>query len=140
MDNPGLLRHQIIERLTAASTESAADTAIVRWEQLTAQIIAIVGVGGFNSLYARSIFLCQPHSPWLASHVTPISADQRFAALRSSLERQTPAVAVEAHHRLLCTFTDILATLIGEALTSSILRTAWGDHASAPASKGSENE
>ena len=136
METSGLLRHQIIESLTVAATENAADTAIALWEQMTTQIIAIVGVGGFNSLYARSIFLSQSRYPWLSDSEVSIPADQRFAALKSSLAGQPPAEAIEANTRLLCTFTDILATLIGEALTSSILRSAWGDDASSFSDQG----
>lgn len=121
MEISGLLRHQIIESLTVAATEDAVDTAIARWEQMTTQIIAIVGVG-FNSLYAHSIFRSQPEYPWLADSEASLSADKRFAALRNSLERQPPAIAIEAHNRLLCTFTDILAALIDETL--SVLKRA----------------
>ena len=46
------------------------------------------------------------------------------------LERQTPAQASEANRLLLITFTDILASLIGEQLTTSILRLAWANDAS----------
>ena len=97
METSGLLRHQIIESLTVAATENAADTSIVLWEQMTTQIIAIVGVGGFNSLYARSIFLSQSQYPWLSGSEASLPADQRFAALKSSLARQPPAVAIEAN-------------------------------------------
>ena len=127
METSGLLRHQIIESLTVTDAENAADAAIATWERMTTHIIAIVGVGGFNSLYARSIFLSQCHYPWLASGEASLPADPRFAALKSSLAGQTPAMVIEANNRLLCTFTDLLAVLIGEALTSSILRSAWGD-------------
>ena len=130
-----LLRHQIIESLTAPHTEKVADAAIILWEQMATQIIAIIGVGGFNSLYARSVYLSQSSSPWLAASALSLQADTRFAELKKSLEGQAPADASEANNRLLCTFTDILAALIGEALTSSILRSAWGDHASAQTGK-----
>lgn len=43
-----------------------------------------------------------------------------------SLEGQAPAQASEANSLLMITFTDILASLIGEQLTTSILRLAWG--------------
>ena len=105
------------------------DAAIVLWEQMAEQIIAIIGVGGFNSLYARNLFLFQSNFPWLAASALSLQADQRFAELKRSLEGQAPSVAIEANNRLLSTFTDILATLIGEELTSSILRSAWGDDA-----------
>lgn len=128
-----MLRHQIIEGLTASPRETAADNAITLWEQLATEIIAIIGVGGFNSLYARTLFLTQPVFPWITGCALAPSVDQRFTALKNALAAQAPAEALKANNRLLCTFTDILAGLIGEALTSSILRTAWGDHALAQA-------
>ena len=134
-----MLRHQIIENLTVPHTEKAAEAAIVLWEQMAAQIIAIIGVGGFNLLYARSVFLSQSCYPWLTGCALPLPADQRFSALKNSLEGQAPALAIEANNRLLCTFTDILAALIGEELTSSILRSAWGDDAQ-QANQGVQNE
>ena len=51
------------------------------------------------------------------------------------LERQTPEHASEANLLLLITFTDILASLIGERLTTRILRLAWGYDAANSAGK-----
>jgi len=119
----------MIKSLLPQEAEKVADAAIILWEQLAAQIISIVGKGGFNSLYARSIFLTQPTFPWLAGGSLSPQTDHRFAALRLSLEGQTPALTREANSLLLITFTDIMASLIGEELTSSILRSAWGNRA-----------
>jgi len=129
--NPPLLRHQIIESLTAPHTEKTAEAAIVLWEQMATQIIAIIGAGGFNSLYTRSLFLTQSGFPWLTGCELSLPVDQRFTALKKCLKEQSPADAIKANNQLLCTFTDILVALIGEDLTSSILRSAWGDHAPA---------
>lgn len=130
METRDQLRHQLIERHTTQHTEKVADAAISLWEQMATQIISIVGEGGFNSLYARSVFLAQPTFPWLAASSLSPQADQRFAELKTSLEGQMPAQAHAANRLLLITFTDILATLIGEQLTASILRSAWGNDAS----------
>lgn len=113
----------------ARHPEKVADAAIDLWEKMAVQIISIVGEGGFNSLYARSVFLTQSSFPWLAASALSLQADTRFAELKNSLEGQAPVDANEASNRLLCTFTDILAALIGEAVTSSILRSAWSDEA-----------
>ncbi|BBP05255.1 hypothetical protein TPL01_23940 [Sulfuriferula plumbiphila] len=56
METRDLLRHQIIKSRMAQHTEKVADAAINLWEQMAIQIISIVGEGGFNSLYARSVF------------------------------------------------------------------------------------
>ena len=130
METSDLLRHQIIESFMAQHTEKVADAAINLWEQMATQIISIIGEGGFNSLYARSVFLTRSTFPGLAASPLPPQADHRFAELKTTLEGQTPAQASEANRLLLITFTDILASLIGEQLTTSILRSAWGNDAS----------
>jgi len=140
METNDLLRHQMINNLMAQPAEKVADTAINLWEQMATQIISIVGNGGFNSLYARSVFLSQSTFPWLAADPLSPQPDHRFSELKMSLEGQMPAQAREANSLLLITFTDILASLIGEQLTTSILRSAWGDDASNKAGKEFENE
>ena len=128
-------RHQLIERLMAQRPEKVADAAINLWEQMATQIISIVGEEGFNSLYARSVFLAQQTFPWLAASSLSQQTDQRFAELKKRLEGQTPSQAREANSLLLLTFTGILAALIGEPLTTRILCSAWGDDASTSTSK-----
>lgn len=140
METSDLLRHQIIKNLMAQHTEKVADASINLWELMATQIISIVGKSGFNSLYARSIFLTQSTFPWLAADPPSPQTDHWFAELKMSLEGQMPAQASEANSLLLITFTDILASLIGEQLTTSILRSAWGDDASNKAGKEFENE
>ena len=140
MENSYLLRHQIINNLMARQPEKVADAALSLWEQMAAQIISIVGEGGFNSLYARSVFLTQLTFPWLAASALSPQAEHRFAQLKISFEGQTPAEASAANSLLLITFTDILAALIGEQLTTRILRSAWGNDASDRAGKEFQNE
>ena len=135
-----MLRNQIIKSLMAQHTEQVADAAITLWEQMATQIISIVGEGGFNSLYARSLFLSQSTFPWLAAGSLPPQTDHRFAELKMCLEEQPPEIAREANILLLVTFTNIVATLIGKQLTASILRSAWGIDASDSADKELKNE
>ena len=109
------------------NSDKVVDAAIKMWEQMAIEIISIVGESGFNSLYSRSIFLTQSTFPWVGiSSKSPLT-DQRFAELKMEFEGQTPAQAREANSLLLITFTDILASLIGEQLTTTILRSAWGN-------------
>lgn len=140
MDTNSLRRQEIIQnRAPLLNTDSVADTAVLLWALMAGEIIPIVGESGFNSLYARSIFLAQPTFPWLAAGTRTPPGDHRFADLKTKLEGQTPADARAANHLLLITFTDILASLIGEELTASILRSAWGSDASQWAAKESKN-
>ena len=57
-----------------------------------------------------------------------------------SFERQSSAQASAANSLLLINFANILASLIGEQLTTSILRSAWGNDASMKADKEFKHE
>lgn len=140
MESPALLRQRIIARLMAQQPDRIADAALDLWEKLADEIISIVGEAGFNSLYERSVYLAQPTFPWLPPCPSSPQTHHPFAELRARLAEQTPAHARAANSLLLTSFTDILASLIGEQLTSSILRSAWGNLASAASEKESDNE
>lgn len=118
-------RHQIIKNLISPLSKNVADDAISLWEQLATQIISILGEDGFDSLYARTLYLNQAAFPGRVSNPASPQADLRFAELKRNLDRQTPAQASEANSLLLIAFTDILASLIGEPLITRILNLAW---------------
>jgi hypothetical protein len=135
------LRNQLIKSVMALHAEKdAAGAAINLWEQMASQVISIVGEGGFNSLYARSLFLSQPTFPWLSAVSHSQQADSRFAELKTSFAAQAPAHVNEANILLLITLTDIMASIIGEQLTMGILRSAWGGDALDKVSKEFKNE
>ncbi len=117
------LRQLIIE-LAEPDAEKMVGTAIDRWQLIAAQIILIIGEGGFNSLYERSVILTQTEFPWLLTCGLPPSTDYQFIALRASLAGQTTALAIDANCLLLANFTGILESLIGAQLTTRIFRSA----------------
>jgi hypothetical protein len=128
MEPSELPRHRLIKSLVIQPHDKAADAvdaAINLWEPMATEIISIVGEEGFNSLYARTLFLNRAAFPWLSASSDPLQIDQRLADLKASFEKQTPAQVGEANNSLLITFTDILASLIGEQLTTRILCLAW---------------
>ena len=135
-----MLRHQLIKNLLATSPENVVDAAIYLWEQLATQIIIIIGEDGFNSLYARSLFLSQARFPWLTVSHCPPQSEHRFAELKTNLEGQSSAQAGEATGLLLITFTDILASLIGDQLTTLILGVAWGIDTRIELARDSKND
>ncbi|MDP2716002.1 hypothetical protein [Rheinheimera sp.] len=128
------LRQLIIE-LTEPDAEKMLDTAIDRWQLIAAHMISILGEGGFNSLYERSVILTRSTFPWLLSSGWQPATEQRFIALRASLESQTTALASAADGLLLANFTAILESLIGAQLTTRIFLSALGKNAS-PDRKG----
>lgn len=117
------LRQLIIE-LAEPDAEKMVGTVIDQWELIAAHIISIIGEGGFNSLYERSVILTRLKFPWLLTSGLMPSTEQRFINLRASLEGQTTALGSEANCLLLTNFTAILESLIGAQLTTRIFRSA----------------
>lgn len=140
MESDDFLLRQAFKNNVGQHSEQSADDAIILWEKIADQIISIVGEGGFNSLYGRSVFITQKTFSWLTAASLPPKNDHRFAELRMHFERQTLAQASAANNLLLITFTDLLASLIGEQLTVDILRSAWVDNDTDRAGKEFKNE
>lgn len=124
-----MLRHQTIESLTSHHVDMTVERAIVLLDQVATQIILLVGQAGFESLYARSLYVIHSQFPWLDIDNPIAQADHRFVNLQASLQAQPLWIAIEANRVLLVTLTDILASLIGEPLTTSIMDLAWGSNA-----------
>lgn len=109
--------------------EAVVDVSILLWEQLSRELSSIIGARGFQSLYKRSLSLTVATFPWLEPDALSSPNVSDFADLKLRLAAQNSTHAGEANSALLITFINILAVLIGELLTSSILRLAWGDDA-----------
>lgn len=133
-------RHQIIRTAILQRPDATAKVTAALWTPLATEITSIIGKGGFDSLYSRCIHLAAVKFPWLAASNSSQPNDSRFANLRTTLEGRDVAEASEASIALLITFVDILATLIGESMTSTILRSAWGEDALNIAVKDFDNE
>lgn len=119
----------MIKRAVMQRPEAMLDVSIDLWERLAAKLILIIGEGGFQSLYSRSVHVTGAAFPWLAPSHPRHQTDSRFTGLKISLGGRDIQEAREASIALLNTFIDILALLIGELLTTSILHAAWGDEA-----------
>lgn len=133
MPRDKLQRQQLIRNAVNHRPNPVARSSVQLWEQLANELVSIVGEGGFQSLYARTILLNSKHFPWIVEENATSLPSQRFASLERCFAKQTEKVIYEANSALLITFIDILALLIGELLTSRILDSAWGGDASAQA-------
>ncbi len=124
--------HEIIQRSLAHDGAAGADTdpnkaaaLTVRAVQLLlVEIEPLVGVQAAQALYRRSLQLAHDSCDWLALS-TAEPAGERLAGLQRDLLAHAPADARHAGETLLQTFADLLISLIGEPLTSRLLRSAW---------------
>jgi hypothetical protein len=131
---------EIISRLIAQREAEVAEHAVLLWTALAAELTPIVGETGFITLYSRSLHITQRTFTWLAPIPSLQQADSGFTVLQTRLAGQTSSEAVKACEVMLVTFIDILALLIGEALTTVILRAAWGNDVSENNQRSSLNE
>lgn len=122
-------RDQMIRRAVMQRPDAVVEVSIKLWEKLAHELVSIIGQGGFQSLYKRSLHLTSVTFPWMEINSSLQQNGSGFAELKECLEGQDATNASEASAALLITFINILALLIGELLTSSILRMAWGDDA-----------
>lgn len=135
MEMKQLQRHQIIRELVLKRPDAIVVNSEQLWQHLAQELISIIGEGGFQSMYGRSLHQMVTRFAWLPLPATSANMapapeqSSRFATLAACLAEQSPPDAAEGSIALLCTFIDTLALLIGEHLTSRILRSAWGDAA-----------
>ena len=129
MDTAEQRRHRIIGRAVLCRSNAQADASVWLWQRLDTELSLIIGKRGFESLYARSLSRAGAEYAWLrALPALPAQTDgDAFERLGANLLTREAGEAHAASAALLCTFTDILTVLIGELLTNSILRKAWGD-------------
>jgi hypothetical protein len=128
-------RQQMISKVLAPPSQdqdgahAIATRTLWSWEQVAFHLTPLIGDAGLQSLYARAMHLVLPQCPALGPPQRNQQSESSFHKLKSDLESMDAAEAARASNLLLATFTELLSTLIGESLTSRILRSAWTDEA-----------
>jgi len=112
--------------MTNRNDSTMPDARIQPWLRLGEQLTPLIGDSGFCVLFGRAVRLassrfgdlegCDPSKP--TAHL--------FASLTRTLNELGPEQAAQANAALLETFTTLLGTLIGEALTKQLLHDAMG--------------
>jgi hypothetical protein len=110
----------------AAALEVAAAVATVCGE-IDAALRPVVGQRGVAALFLRSVKLTAAAHPWLVQLGQDAMTAFDPSTLKSLFEQQTPAMALSCGNQLLLNFDQLLASLIGAALTERLLRPVW-DH------------
>ncbi|MBC7445248.1 MAG: hypothetical protein H7273_07225 [Polaromonas sp.] len=118
-------RQQLLHAALARQPADGLKTTLRLWEQLAPELISIIGEGGFQPLYARSVRLAGKNHPWLLPCAVKPVADNRFADLAACLQTQDILDVQQASLDLFTIFLDLLVSLIGEKLTTHLLHSAW---------------
>lgn len=128
------LLRELIGKTLSASPGASAEVSIALLRSLDKSLNHIIGPEGFNSLLFRTSHHVGHEYPWFRFDPRTIPADPDFDAVRRCFEGQAPEQAQAASMHFFSTFIDVLASLIGEHLTTLFLNSALSG-ASADTSK-----
>jgi len=124
---PALRRVLTQDAGTRTDAHAVAAAALRAYERLAQELAPLIGEAGLNAVCARSVHLTQREFSWLAPADSAGPRDAPFAHVRLSLEGQDPAVATDAAIAVLATLGELVASFIGDSLTTRLLREAWPD-------------
>lgn len=136
-----VLRQRLVRVVThhaGSSTDAGAVAVAARRtrDELTAVFAPLISSAGVEALLGRAFDVAQREYPARERRGDSAPADEPFGKVSYWLERQVPSAATDAAAAMFATFAELLATLIGEPLTTRYLQKAWPDGFSDAQPKG----
>ncbi|MFM9428673.1 hypothetical protein RCH10_005136 [Variovorax sp. GrIS 2.14] len=125
------MQDDIIEQAIALRAGDVADSGLIADAVVTtlrllhAELSVLVGAQAAAALCSHAMHRTQSEVEWAAPRAAALS-ESMLLALRADLQARTPEQALFAGKTLLFALTDHLKSLIGEPLTTRMLRSAWG--------------
>lgn len=121
-------RRMLLREAGPAADAPAVSAAALRLcERIARQLVALIGESGVAAICDRGMHLAQRRVPGL----TPVRAaepdDGPFTRAHLFIEHQDPALVLEAAVALLTSISELLASFIGDSLTTHLMREAWSD-------------
>ena len=99
-----------------------ADMIVSAWEGIDSVMRQIIGKGGFNALFFRSVEVTGLTYPWLATLSHDVQSGLDLTTLRTLLLKQDTVEFATASNALLLYFFNMLVELVGLSLTERLLR------------------
>jgi hypothetical protein len=125
----------------AGSEEDVAAVARRAYEELATVLVPLISEPGFEALVARAFQLTEREYP-AGDGPQESNGKEKTAAplgeIELWLERQDQRNRIDATAAMFAAVAALLATLIGESLTTRYLRKAWPDGFSGERSKGKQ--
>ena len=112
-----------------------SQTAVDIWTLIDEALTPIIGVRGVAALHGRSLFLTAHAFPWIGTRRDGVQMAMDLESLRLALASQTASDALHGATALFDAFNDLLASMVGTALTERLLRTVWDTPYGGPAAQ-----
>jgi hypothetical protein len=115
----------VLRRRAGSGADAAAVAAAARraYEELAVVLVPLISQAGVDAMAARALHLVRREYP--SDQAGEEQAAEPFGRVTLWLERQDPTVATDAAAAMLMALSGLLATLIGEPLTTRYMRKAW---------------
>jgi hypothetical protein len=125
------IKHAILQVLTqksggAKDATAIAEASINTWSEVTILLAPIIGGGGVDALFNRSLTIAARAYPWLSPAKGSDDCDTPVDRLRTNLETRDANSALEASAVIMVIFYQMLETFIGELLAERLLGSIWG--------------
>lgn len=117
------------------TSEDILDLVELSWKGIDQAMRPIIGKGGIEALFHRSIEITAEAYPWLTALHTDAPLAMDLHALRRILSKQGTRELAGASDILLVQFHNLLTNLIGLSLTDRLLRPVLDPLLNGPASK-----
>ena len=102
--------------------EHILDLIILSWKEIDRVMRPIIGKGGIEALFHRSIEITAEAHPWLAAASTDAQSAMDIDVLHRVLSKEDASHFAGASDSLLLHFHYLLTNLIGLSLTDRLLR------------------
>jgi len=107
-----------------------AAVSFSHWHEAAVRLAPVIGAGGVDALFSRSLNIVKRAFPWLTSATESKDGVTPLVRFRMDLEARDEGSAMGASSALMATFYELLETLIGESLAGRILSPVWMEPAS----------
>lgn len=124
--NREISRRTLVQRAgSSGDAKAVAEATIAIWHDARVQLAPVIGGQGVDVLLRRSLHLAGRTLPCLAVAGHAGSSSELLATLQARLAGCETALAIEAGIAFLATFTELLASLIGQSLSERLLAPIW---------------
>jgi hypothetical protein len=121
-----LLAHEAGGEPATSETLAAASGRLL--DAMSLRLAEVIGPVGVQAIFLRAVKLRKAEFAFLDERIVPRERGRSLAEpLRACLREQEPEVIQAVSVILFATFAGLLATVIGDRLTSSFLQQIWPD-------------
>lgn len=116
-----------------ADAAQIASASVDVWQAIDRALNPVIGAKGVAALYNRSLKVTADRHAWLAgARRADVLAEIDLAALQAALVQQRAEDAAAGSSALFQAFHELLASLVGAALTERLLGAVWTHSSGTP--------